>query len=286
MRCDHDSEKKAFVLRTAFSCLEHVVELDIYKADWHKRQHLLDQRDDGSWKTDGFVSDPLDVAVWLDDMDLICQLLPIKEAEIRDNDRRSARLSIRLVLAGERGNLGTLRFLQSREKGPGARLPNKTIVALLTCGYQSVNPDLFHFALDQCNEEDPIDSQQLEYIALYSPSPHAYRRILSMLQKLDSYDYFHEKSVIRIDLSGKLRLANAACQWYLELVNYFIDGVVPFDNLKRQRGLENETDELERYEFLGRGLMGAIRGRSLPAVELLLDSGASPNSHQFLNEAI
>lgn len=106
---------------------------------------------------DGFTSDLLDVAVWLDDMDLICQLLPIEAGEIRDDERRAARLSTRLVIAGGHGKFETLRWLHSRERGPDAKLPRRTIQSLLNRGYHSANAELFHFALDEYDEEEPFD---------------------------------------------------------------------------------------------------------------------------------
>lgn len=265
--------------------LEHVVQVDIFKALWLVRSHLLDQIDNGLWEPDEMTSDLLDLAIWLDDLDLIHHLLPIEEAEHQRHPQRASKLEARVLMAAEH-NFDTLKFLNARARGPGAKLPPETTLSLLVGGYASNNPSLFHFALGEHNEEDPIPLDGLYSVLQYCPSPRSYLQILRMMQERGEIHFDDVRFAVGHDLDGKYRLARAAVQGHLELVEYFVNGVPPFNHPDRQRGLENETDELERYQLLGRGLVSAVRGGRLPVAEYLLDSGASPNTHLCLNAAI
>lgn len=147
------TEEKNFPEDEMLRCSKIVVELDLFKADWVRRKHLLDLIDDGAWDPNAETSDLLASAVWLNDMELIRQLLPLQDSEVHDDACKAERLSSRLLMAAEQGNLEALYLLNSHLRGVDAGLSGRTVRVLLIYGYLTRNPALFHFALDQFDQE-------------------------------------------------------------------------------------------------------------------------------------
>lgn len=265
-------------------CLETVVEVDLFKADWILRSHLLDSVDDGVWNPDAETSDLLDIAVWLDDMKLIRQLLALEDTEVHDDATKAERLSSRLLMAAEHGNFETTRFLNSHARGVDAGISSEAVRSLLIRGYLTRNPALFHFALDQYDEDDPVSCSDLGLIAFYCTSAYAYRRIVDIIRKQDPV--LTHRPFIYGDRRGHYRLVYAAKYGYLDLVEYFVNGVVPWDDPDRQQGVASDVEVEERRRLLSMGLIGAVHGGYLLVVKFLLDKGADPNIYPCLNASI
>jgi len=259
------------------NCLEQMVGLDIFKADWSWRRHLLDPVDDGAWDINNFSSDLLDAAIWIEEVELVQRLFHEEtEDETVPGDKK---LTVRLLVAAQTGNMEMLRIIQSRilARTGAVGLSRRNTTALLARACKSQNASLLQHALDAHDPDDPWTSEStvgLDMIARYAPSADAYRR----LEKILTAAHGGEQDPFFTYMNCVLRHSHAAAYGHLDLLRYFIEG-------KAGRRFVEEL-KMDRERLVGDPLAPAVCGGSVAVVRYLLDSGADPNTDSSLSRAI
>ena len=284
--------------------LEHVAALDILKADWEKRTHLLDAVDDGAWNFEDFRGDLLDAAIWLQDIEMTRQLLGEEKQDSGDSALHDSKLSIRLRLAAERGNVEIIRLLHLNAGGNSRGLSSEVAVSLLARACQARNAKLFQYTLDEHDENDSwiphVDS--LKSIAQYCPSADSYRQVYKILDESYSiiareYDHattrprFPFKPIplfVQTNIQGtRWRTSHAGGCGHPTLIDYFVHTDALLDDRTGFWGQSKSGPPvLDRAEIMSLALAGAVSAGSLDVVQFLLDSGADPNDRLYLNRAI